>query len=58
MARASADGRLLRRIERMSSEALTVPWCSDPATRNKSSQLRAIRLRVYTGPRNRIQRTP
>ena len=44
IARASVDGRLLLRIERMSSDALTLPCCRDPATRNKSSQLRLISL--------------
>ena len=39
----------------MSSEALTVPWWSDPATRNKSSQLRHDQLGVHPGPRNAIQ---
>ena len=39
----------------MSSEALTVPWWSEPATRNKSSQLRAISCGVHAGPRDAIQ---
>ena len=50
MARASVEGRLLLRSERMSSDALTVPCWSDPATRNKSSQLRVISV-VFTRDR-------
>jgi transposase len=57
-ARARVEGRPLRRNERRSSEARTVPSRSEPATRNVSSQLRAdyevvkagLRLPWSTGP--------
>jgi len=57
MARARAEGRLLRRRDRMSSDALTVPCWREPATRNKSSQCRAISL-VLTRERAMVLKTP
>jgi hypothetical protein len=57
IARASVDGRLLLRIERMSSDALTLPCWSDPATRNRSSQLCLISL-VFTRERAMEFKTP